>query len=62
IKKAGSDNLIGIKTRKQDGKTGKHNPICAEKQAKPPFRRPFPLQRAQKKLPEQRLGVAVPTA
>ena len=62
IKKAGSDNLISIKTRKQDRKTGGHIPICAEKQAKQPFRRPFRLQRAQKKLPEQHLSVAVPTA
>jgi hypothetical protein len=61
-KKADSDNLIGIKPRKQDIKTDRHIPLCAEKQAKPPFRRPFRLQRAQKKLPEQRLGVAVPTA
>lgn len=61
-KKADSENLIGIKPRKQDIKTDRHIPLCAEKQAKPPFRRPFRLQRAQKKLPEQRLGVAVPTA
>ena len=62
IKKASSDNLIGIKTRKQDRKTDRYIPLCAEKQAKQPFRRPFQWQKAQKKLPEQRLGVAVPTA
>ncbi|OFR07004.1 hypothetical protein HMPREF2907_04015 [Neisseria sp. HMSC055H02] len=61
-KKAVFYHLIWVKKGSRDGKTGKHNPICAEKQAKPPFRRPFPLQRAQKKLPEQHLGVAVPTA
>ncbi|WP_186805602.1 hypothetical protein [Neisseria sicca] len=50
------------KNRNTVQKTGGHLPICAEKQAKPPFRRPFRLQRAQKKLPEQRLGATVPTA
>ena len=61
-KKADFYHLIWVKKGSRDGKTGKHSPICAEKQAKQLFRRPFQLQRAQKKLPEQRLGVAVPTA
>jgi len=61
-KKADFYHLIWVKKGSRDGKTGKHSPICAEKQAKQPFRRPFQLQRAQKKLPEQRLGVALPTA
>jgi len=50
------------KNRNTVRKTGGHLPICAEKQAKPPFRRPFRLQRAQKKLPEQPMGATVSTA
>jgi len=61
-KKADFYHLIWVIIGRWDGKTGGHIPICAEKQAKQPFRRPFRLQRAQKKLPEQHLGVAVPTA
>ena len=54
-------HLIWVKIGRRYGKTGGYLPICAQKQEKKPFRRPFRLQRAQKKLPEQRLGVAVPT-
>jgi hypothetical protein len=54
-------HLIWVKIGRRYGKTGGYLPICAKKQEKKPFRRPFRLQRAQKKLPEQRLGVAVPT-
>lgn len=62
IKKASSDNLIGIKTRKQDRKTDRYIPLCAEKQTKQPFRRHIYRQKAQKKLPEQLWGMAAPTA
>ena len=61
-KKADFYHPIWVKIARWDGKTGGHIPIGAAKQAKQPFRRPFQRQKAQKKLPEQRLGVAVPTA
>jgi len=61
-KKADFYHLIWVKIGGRYGKTGGHLPICAQKQEIPPFRRPFRLQRAQKKLPEQHLGATVPTA
>jgi len=61
-KKADFYHLIWVKIGRRNGKTGGYLPICAAKQAKQPFRRPFQRQKAQKKLPEQRLGATVPTA
>lgn len=61
-KKADFYHLIRVIIGRWDGKPGEHIPIGAAKQAKQPFRRPFQRQKAQKKLPEQHLSVAVPTA